>query len=95
MENETIKVITWCESYQVDYNFVDELESRGLITLVMIEEEKWVHHDQLSDLEQFTRWHYDMDINLEGIETIAHLLGKIKSMQNEVALLKTRLGLYE
>lgn len=95
MQTETIKITTWCESYHIDHSFVNELESRGLISLVVIEQEKCVHHDQLADLEQFTRWHYDMDINMEGIETISHLLAKLKTMQNEMANLKSRLGLYE
>lgn len=95
MQTETIKITAWCDSYHIDYSFVSELESRGLIRVLVIEEEKCLHHDQLADLEQFTRWHYDMDINIEGIETISHLLQKLKNTQEEVALLKSRLGLYE
>ena len=36
-----------------------------------------------------------MDINLEGLETISHLLRQIKVMQQEMQELKSRLGLYE
>lgn len=95
MHTETIKITTWCDSYHIDYSFVSELENRGLIEVVLIEEERCLHHDQLVHLEQFTRWHYDMDINMEGIETISHLLQKLKNTQDEVALLKSRLGIYE
>ena len=36
-----------------------------------------------------------MDINLEGIETIHHLLQQLKTMQKEMKELRNRLSLYE
>jgi len=36
-----------------------------------------------------------MDINLEGIETVTHLLQRINLLQNEIIVLKNRLRLYE
>lgn len=95
MQTEIIKVTTWCDHYPIEYSFIEDLADRGLIKFTVIEGQNYIHHDQLTELEQFTRWHNDMDINLEGIETISHLLNKIRSMQEEVALLKTRLLLYE
>jgi chaperone modulatory protein CbpM len=95
MQTEIINIVTWCDSYSIDYSFVDLLEDRGLIRLTVIENDKFIHYDQLPELEQFMRWYYDMDINLEGIETITHLLQKVRTMQNEVSILKARLSLYE
>jgi hypothetical protein len=37
------------------------------------------------------RLHYDLDINIEGIETINHLLEKIEEMQREIAHLKNKI----
>jgi hypothetical protein len=41
------------------------------------------------------RLHYDLDINLEGIEAITYLLNRVKNMQAEIIALKNRLRLYE
>jgi hypothetical protein len=43
---------------------------------------------ELQKLEQIIRLHYDLDINLEGIDAIAHLAERIKMMQNEITGLK-------
>jgi hypothetical protein len=41
------------------------------------------------------RLHYDLDINLEGIEAITCLLDRVRSMQEEIRELRNRLGVYE
>jgi hypothetical protein len=65
------------------------------VEVTTIENTVFISQDQLPDLEKLVRWHYDMDINLEGLETISHLLRQIKEMQQEMQDLKSRLGLYE
>jgi hypothetical protein len=41
------------------------------------------------------RLHYDLGINLEGIETIFHLLERIESLQHEMLNLKKKISFYE
>jgi len=36
-----------------------------------------------------------MDINIEGIETISHLLERVNELQQEIVALKNKVGLYE
>jgi hypothetical protein len=36
--------------------------------------------------------HYDLDINIEGIEAISHLLDRVDNLQRELITLKNRLG---
>ncbi|MGZ4079745.1 MAG: chaperone modulator CbpM, partial [Bacteroidia bacterium] len=55
----------------------------------------YIDPEQLQKLESFLRMHYEMDINMEGIEAIAHLLQRTQSMQEEILKLKNRLRLYE
>ena len=38
--------------------------------------------------KKFVRLHYDLDINVEGIETISHLLEKIGELQKQILQLK-------
>jgi len=42
----------------------------------------------MQKLEKFVRMHYDLDINVEGIETINYLLQKIEEMQMEILRLR-------
>ncbi|WP_337813549.1 chaperone modulator CbpM, partial [Parabacteroides johnsonii] len=41
------------------------------------------------------RMYYDLSINIEGIDAIHHLLGRVESLQQEVNRLKSKLRLYE
>jgi hypothetical protein len=61
----------------------------------MIENAGFIEVEKLQQLEKFLRFHYEMDINLEGIETITHLLEKINAMNDEIQALRNRLRLYE
>jgi hypothetical protein len=49
----------------------------------------------LGRLERIVRLHFELDINLEGIETITHLLERMEAMQENIARLKNRLKAYE
>jgi hypothetical protein len=84
-----------CNHYQVAYSFITELQEHGLIRIETVSETSGIPAGQLSDLERFIRLHYDLDINLEGIEAIHHLLQRIQQMQDEMNSLRNRLGLYE
>ena len=39
--------------------------------------------DELSNFEKFTTWHYDLEVNLAGLEVIHHLLHQIEKLQQE------------
>jgi chaperone modulatory protein CbpM len=93
--DQLIPVKAFCTSHHIELSFVQSLHESGLIEITIIEEDSFVHTDQLEQLEKIIRWHYEMDINIEGIETITHLLGQINSMQEEIAELKNKLRLYE
>lgn len=91
MQAELITVTEYCIHYHTDIAFVEALEQNGLISLTMIEEERFIPFEQLQDLEWYSRLHRDLDINLEGIDVVRHLLQKIKSMQDHIHELEARL----
>ena len=66
-----------------------------MIEMAFVEETAYIDSAQLQKLEKFIRFYYDLDINLEGIETISHLLYRINSMQNEIISLRNQLRCYE
>ncbi len=85
----------FCIHHQVEYSFINSLAQYGLIEVKTIEENRFIEPEKLTELEKFVRLHYDLDINLEGIEAITYLLEKVKDLQDEVNTLKNRLRLFE
>ncbi|HEV3250971.1 MAG TPA: chaperone modulator CbpM [Puia sp.] len=85
----------FCALYNVEYSFVSSLQESGLIEITNLEERGFIPTSQLVELEKYVRLHDELDINLEGIEAINHLLQRIRTMQDEIASLKNRLRLYE
>ena len=83
------------KSYKIEISFISTLQKAGLIEFTTIEETIFVDAGQLPQLEKIVRFYYDMDINLEGIETITYLLQRIINLQNEVETLKNKLRFYE
>jgi len=90
-----ITIEEFCENYNVEISFISSLQKTGLIEIVNIKDSGFIDADQLVQLEKFVRLYYDLDINLEGIETVNHLLKRIESMQSEVITLRNRLRIYE
>ena len=85
----------FCTCHKVEYSFINSLEQMGLIEITTIKQNRFIDTQRLLDLEKFVRLHYELEINLEGIEAITHLLRKVKSLQQEINSLKNRLSLYE
>lgn len=93
--NELIPVLHFCITHSVELAFIESLQQYGLVELTTIKEETYLQEQQLAELEKFVRMHYDLDINIEGIEAISHLLKKIQEVQERNIRLQNRLGLYE
>jgi len=85
----------FCTNHNIEISFVSSLQQNGLIEIKTVKETVFIDAGQLQQLETFIRLYYELDINLEGIETISYLLERIKSLQEENIKLKNRLRLYE
>lgn len=66
-----------------------------MIECTIMEEKLFLPVSQLKPLEKLVRLYYEMDINLEGIETINYLLQRMNDMQQQIVRLTNRLSLYE
>ena len=96
METQDLIIIdVFCQEYQIEINFINDLESFGLIETVVHNENKYLDINQLVHVEKIIRLHNDLNINKEGIEIILGLLEKEKQLLSEIKYLKNRLGLYE
>jgi hypothetical protein len=90
-----IAVDEFCAIQDIENSFISALQLNGLIEITTVKETAFIDASQLQQVEKFIRLYYDLDINLEGIETITHLLDRINSMHDEINSLRNRLRLYE
>jgi len=90
-----ITVDEFCSLHSIETSFIDSLRQTGLISLTSIDEREFIDARQLQQLEKFIRLYYEFDINMEGIETVTHLLHRITTLQDEIIALRNRLRLYE
>ena len=96
MHNEhLISAVEFCTHHNIEVSFIGSLSESGLIEIVEIEASPYIEESQLMQLERIVRFYYDLGINLEGIETITHLLNRMNNMQDEITGLRNRLRLYE
>jgi hypothetical protein len=85
----------FCIHHNVERSFLDALQQSDLIEIISIEEEIFLPAHQISQLEKMVRLHYEMNINLEGIEAVNNLLQQIDTLQTQVVFLNNKLCLYE
>jgi len=89
-QDELIAAEDLCTHYHIEYSFISSLHGSGLIHITSVDSAAYVHPEEIGKIEKFIRLHYDLDINLEGIETIHYLLERMEQLQHEVQRLKNR-----
>jgi len=92
---QMIAATEFCTHYQIELSFIQSLHHSGLLQVENRESDLFIPLDQVPSLEKMIRLRYEMDINLEGIETINHLLQQLTELQQQVNQLKNRLSVYE
>ena len=92
--SNNISIEQCCIHYKIEATFVQSLSERGLIELTKSEQEYFISFEQLTGLHKYIHLHYDLNINMEGLEAITHLLTRVTNLQNEVKKLQNELGQY-
>lgn len=95
MDTELIIISEYCSQNRIDQEFLFSLEEAGLVEFIKQNDEFYIYISQLSDLDRYVRWHYDLSINAEGIDVIQNLMNHINDMQNEIIRLKERIRILE
>lgn len=95
LTEEMIPANEFCTYHNIELSFIHALQDYDLIEIITLQEQVFVPKNQLQQLEKIVRLHYEMDINLEGIETITHLLQKVSMLQQHILELNNRLVMYE
>lgn len=89
---ETISIAQFCAHHSIEVTFVQSLGEHGLVQVVTVNDIPCLPINELRTVEQFMRLHYDLNINLEGLDAISHLLQRVGELQHEITLLRNRIG---
>ena len=92
-QKDLIRAKDFCIYHNIEFSFISHLESSGLVRLTSVKRTSYIPLAEIPKLEKYVRLYYDLDINIEGIETIEYLLQRIESMQKEINHLRNRVPL--
>jgi chaperone modulatory protein CbpM len=84
-----------CRFYQIDMSFLNELDDYGLIEVHIFKEGRYVHKDRVVEVEKIIRLRQELNLNLEGIDTVLNLLQRINHLTTELNQLKNKLHRFE
>lgn len=90
-----IPIVKFCENHRIEMAFITTLHENGLVEIIKEGDTLYVHVEKIPRLEKIVRMHYELNINLEGIEAISHLLERVESLQHENTELRNRLRVFE
>ena len=86
-----VPIDEFCSMQSIEISFIISLQKSGLVEVTTIKNQGYLDSAQLSQIEKYIVLYYDLDINVEGIETINHLLNRIDSMRQEIINLRNKL----
>ena len=78
--------------YNVEITFFDELVDYGLLRVETEDNIRYLIYEDLQVFEKFTNWHYDLEINLPGLEVIHDMLSKMEDLKRENRELMNKLS---
>lgn len=78
--------------YNIEITFFDELVSSGLLNIQTENEIRYLMYEDLPNFERFANWHYDLEINLPGLEVIHEMLQKMNDLRQRNRELMTKLS---
>lgn len=88
MDTDLIIISEYCEKSHTDPTFLLSLEEGGLIEIRTVNGKQYLLLSQLGELERYSHLYYDLSINIEGIDAIRHILGRMDSLQQEIRQLQ-------
>jgi len=92
---DVISIQTLCKRYNVPVSFINTLQEFEFIELIVENNNRFLKTAHIKDVEKIMRLHYDLDINLEGVDVIYNLLKQVHTLKKEITELNNRLRLYE
>ena len=95
MEEQLIPAAEFCSHHHIEMNFIYSLREYGLVDVISNQGNDYLSSDRLSQLEKIVRLHYDLDVNMEGIDVILHPSNQLENAQHEADQLRSQLKFYK
>lgn len=92
---DLILIEQFCTHHDIEFSFINSLHEFGLIEVIEFNDAKYFANEQLKDVEKMMRLHYELDINMEGIDAISNLLKQIDDLQKELIATQNKLRLFD
>ena len=80
--NDRISREELVKMYNVEISFFNDLVESELLKVYTENEISYLMYDDLPIFERFTNLHYDLDINLPGLEVIHNMLQKMEDLNS-------------
>ncbi|WP_394973025.1 chaperone modulator CbpM [uncultured Croceitalea sp.] len=90
-----IRIQEFCAHYNIEPSFVQQLQEYEIVEIETTDNEMIVHENEILKLEKMVRLHHELEINLEGLQAIHHLLEKVNMLQEEITTLRRKLHRFE
>ena len=90
-----ISIQRFCEHYNIPVKFINELKEYELIEIIVTDSQDYIRITEINEVEKMIRLHYDLNINLEGVDVIYNLLNQVDSLKKEITDLENKLLFYE
>lgn len=84
----------FCIHHKVEINFIHSLQQYGLIEIISEEGNEYLEEEKLNELEKIMSLHNELNVNMEGIDVVLHLLEQLEQTQKEINSLRNQLRFY-
>ncbi|UPS92992.1 MULTISPECIES: chaperone modulator CbpM [unclassified Bizionia] len=96
METKNVITITeFCQHYNIPEQFIIALNEYELVEIATENNTPCIYVTEIQTIEKLIRFHFELDINIEGIHAISNLLNKVERLQKDVKALHNKLTFYE
>ncbi len=92
---EIISIQQFCIHYNIPISFIKSLNEFELVEIKTIQKIQYINTSQIKDIEKMIRLHYELHINMEGLDVVYNLLKQVESLQDEIMALDNRLKFHE
>ncbi len=93
-DEKLIAVTDFCKYYDIPDTFIRQLAEYELIEVIATGKKRFINEVYVADIERYIRLHYDLNINIEGLDVVKHLLHQVEQLQRRVNDLSNQLDFY-
>ena len=93
-EKKLIPASEFCSHHKVEINFIHSLQQYGLIEIIFEKGNEYLEEEKLNEVEKIMNLHNELNVNMEGIDVVLHLLEQLEQTQKEINSLRNQLKFY-